>query len=105
MPRTSSVVVGASLHRLDGHILAHRTRHDEEGKVHLALLEQAERVHRRELRHGEVAEDEVPGRLLQRVGEGSGGLHAPPGWDVARLLQLADQQERVVLVVLDDQDA
>src|SRR3546814_11291461 len=77
---------------------------EDKGNIELALVQQCQRLGTAEAGHRVIAEDDVPGLALQRVFEGvrRGGTPALRVIDAAP--QRADQQSRVVLTVLDDEE-
>ena len=97
------VVVRAGPHRRDRCLLADGAGDDDERIVQLAGLDGRERVHRAESWHRMVADDRVPGRVVER------GLEALPCLDaemihrVARALQMPHDQGGIVFGVFDEQ--
>jgi len=55
--------------------------------------------------HAVIGEDDVPFLVRQRRPEGLRGVHPLERWLEAAAPQLAHEQQRVVLGILDDQDA
>jgi hypothetical protein len=98
-------VVDAEVHGLDRCLLADGARHDDEGHVAPALLHDAERRRGIELRHGVVAQHEVPVRRGQRIAQRWLGVDAAPVGLEPGALESPHRQRGVVFVVLDEKDA
>ena len=97
------VVLGAGLHGAHRHVLADRAGHENERHVGVPVAHDLERLDAGEARHMKVAQDDVPGLIVQRGLEARFGV-GPLGADVVALApQLADQQLRIVRGIVDDQ--
>src|SRR3546814_9728187 len=77
---------------------------EDKGYIELALGQQCQRLGTAEAGHRVIAEDDVPGLALQRVFEGVRRGGTPALRVIAAAPQLAEQQSRVVLRVLDEED-
>ena len=97
------VVVGAGPHRLDGDGLAHGARDDDEGDVDAEALDERERVERAEPGHRPVADDDVPGRPLERAAHRLAFLHALVLHLAAPAAQLPEDQLGVARGVFDEE--
>ena len=62
-PILDDVIGRAALHDLHRALLADGARNDDEGNVQLALLHDLQGAQRVELRHGEIGENDLRGRL------------------------------------------
>ena len=91
-------------HRGDGRVLADRTRHEDEWQAGVLLPDDLERVQSAEPRHRVIGNHNIPSLPGERLLQSRRGFHALVDRIVSTLPQLADQQERIVLRVLDDQD-
>ncbi len=75
------------------------------GHVQPALLQPGQRLERIELRHPVVGDDDVPGRREERLLECLRGVHAVEADQSPLGLERVDDEGRVRLGVLDQEDA
>ena len=98
------VIVRPGLHGLDRDIFADGARHEDERQIPVASPQERQRIASAEPRHREIRDHHVPRLPTQRGGQPGCRLDALPGWIEASPPQLAHQQRRVVVGILDDQD-
>jgi hypothetical protein len=98
-------IVRPRLERGDGRLFADRSRHDDEGKIDAAPLQHLECRRSAEARHRVVAENDVPLFFCERLRHLVGRLHLPVRHFVTAPMELAQDEERVVFRVVDDEGA
>ena len=99
----ADVVVGARLHAADRHLLADLAGDDDDRHVRRVRADHLQRRAGAEPGHHVVARDQVPSALPQRGLQRRGRVHPFPDRVVTAPLQLAPQQQGVVLRILDHQ--
>ena len=98
-------IVRARLEYLDGGLFAHRPGNDQKGNVWPDLLEDRDRGQRVESGQRVVADDDVPGLLLEGGAKGIRRVHAVGVDRVAAFFQVANDEKNIVLGVLEKQNA
>ena len=96
------IIVGTSLHRRYGDILADPAGDNDEGEVEAGLLQNLERLGGAETREVVVGENDVPRLAGQGGPECLGRFHALDLRIVTRLAQQADHDLRVELGIFND---
>ena len=104
-PLLREKVVRAGAQDLDRVVLVERPREDDEGDVGAFCARDRERRQGVELRHPAVGDDHVPRAVLQGRPHGVARLDALEGDPVSAPIELPQQEARVVLRVLDHQQA
>jgi len=98
------VVRRAALQRLDGVLLADRSRYEDEGNVRAQIARQRQGAHAAEARHAEVRQDHLRQALRDLLPKVGFRLHpAVPAFE-GRAPQRAHDQLGVVHLVFDQQD-
>src|SRR5574341_933349 len=95
------VVVGSRPHRPNGDVLADIARNDDERQVQPALVEHLQGRKPAERGEDVVRDDDVPFAVRKRLPHGIRRLDPLVARLIPSTLQLAEQQERVVLRIFD----
>ena len=99
----SHPIVRARLHGGHSHLFADRAGNTDERDVEATLAHQRQRREPAEMRHAVVADHEIPTLAIERGRHGGGARDSLMNGLVSAALQLADEQQRVVLGVFGNQ--
>ncbi len=99
------VIARARLHGRDGLVFADRARYTNEGNVQTSLPQERQRRCAAEGRHAVIADDQIPALALEGGQHGRGVVDPLERRLVPPALELAHEQQRVLLGVFDKQHA
>jgi hypothetical protein len=87
-----------------GGVLGDGTRYNDDRDVGIDLPDAVDGQKRRQPRHGQIAEHEIPPPVLDRLGKAALGVHPLPFRIEAAIFEIMSKKGGIVLVVLDDQN-